>query len=155
MHFSRLNTIVMTVDIISSWSEIIKSLAEVFAAIAGGVCAIKGIFLLRNLKERKLMATFGFWSQLVIKLRMLKKRLEHSPALVNNLYSPKAHELWPNIAAPLEADEIDEFISISNEVLLFVKAASDQIPAYVGWTDDYSNLIDFLDDVLYYNIKEL
>ena len=28
------------------------------------------------------------------------------------------------------------------------------MPAYQGWTDDYSKLVNFLDDILYYDIAK-
>ena len=102
-------------------SENIKNIVEVFAAIIGGVCAIKGISWIKGLRDKKIAATFGFWSQLVIKLKMLKKRLENNYNLINNLYSDKAKESWSNVSAPPEKEPLDEFKRLVEELFSFIK----------------------------------
>lgn len=134
-------------------SEYIKNIAEVFAAIIGGVCAIKGIHWLKSLRDKKIAATFGFWSQLAIKLKMLKKRLENNHNLINNLYSSEAKKSWLNVSAAPEKEPLNEFKGLVEEIVSFIKNAPDQMPAYRGWTDDYSKLVDFLDDILYYDVS--
>lgn len=147
------NTLLAVGDTIFTNSENIKNIAEVFAAIIGGVCAIKGIYWLKGLRDKKIAATFGFWSQLAIKLKMLKKRLESNHNLINNLYSIEAKKSWLNISAPPEKESLNEFKGLVEEILSFIKDAPDQMPAYRGWTDDYSKLVDFLDDILYYDVS--
>lgn len=147
------NILLATGTTIFTNSENIKNLAEVFAAIIGGVCAIKGIYWLKSLRDKKIEATFGFWSQLAIKLKFLKKRLENNHNLINNLYSRKAKEPWLNVSAPPEKEPLNEFKGLAAEIVPFIKDAPDQIPAYRGWTDDYSKLVEFLDDILYYDIS--
>ncbi len=147
------NTLLATGTVLFTNSEDIKNIAEVFAAIVGGVCAIKGIYWLKGLRDKKIAATFGFWSQLSIKLKMLKKRLENNHNLINNLYSSEAKESWLNVSAPPEKEPLNEFKGLVVEIVSFIKDAPDQMPAYRGWTDDYSKLVDFLDDFLYYDIS--
>ncbi len=147
------NTLLAVGTTILTNSDNIKNVAEVFAAIIGGVCAIRGIYWLKGLRDKKIAATFGFWSQLAIKLKMLKKRLENNHNLINNLYSSEVKKYWHNISAPPEQEPLDEFKGLVEEILSFIKDAPDQMPAYRGWTDDYSKLVDFLDDILYYDVS--
>lgn len=134
-------------------SEPVKNLAETLISIIGGVCAISGILWLKDLKNKQNTAIFGFWSQLVVKLKILKKRLESDYSLINNLYPVESQEVWTNIAAPPNRSDIEMFMDLAQETLTFIKDAEDQMPAYRGWTNDYAALIDFLDDVLYYDIS--
>lgn len=81
-------------------SENIKNLTDIIISVLGGICVITGLNYLKNLKEKKYAATFGFWVQLGVKLRMIMKRLEGDKNLVNNLFSEEARNSWTNIAEP-------------------------------------------------------
>ena len=133
-------------------SENIKNLTDIFISTVGGVCIITGINYLKNLKEKKYAATFGFWVQLNVKLKMLKKRLDEDQNLLNHMFSEESRKHWTNMAAPSYDSDIAELKDIARKTLDLIDTASDQMPAYPGWTEDYSDLIDFLDDVFRYDI---
>lgn len=133
--------------------DMVKAVVDIIVAIIGGICAIKGINLLKTLREKKVAATFSFWSQLCVKLKMLVSRLEDDPSLINNLYSTTSQTAWSTAGAPPDSQDLCDFDAICNEAFEFIKKAPDQIPAYLGWTDDYTELISFLDDVSHYDIK--
>lgn len=133
--------------------DIVKTFVDIIVAIIGGICAIKGINLLKTLREKKVAATFSFWSQLCVKLKMLGSRLEDDPSLINNLYSADSQTTWSTAGAPPDSQDLCDFDAICVETFEFIKKAPDQIPAYLGWTDDYTELISFLDDVSHYDIK--
>lgn len=41
---------------------------------------------------------------------------------------------------------------MAQKTLALIDTATDQMPAYRGWTEDYSKLIVFLDDLFQYDI---
>ena len=133
-------------------SENLKNLTDIIISILGGICVITGIYYLKNLKEKKYAATFGFWVQLIAKLKRIKNRLEEDNNLINHMFSQDSRSRWTNAAAPAYQSDIDELKSIAQRTLDIIDSASDQMPAYPGWTDDYTFLMDFLDDLFRYDI---
>lgn len=134
-------------------SDKLKNLTDIIISILGGICVITGLNYLKNLKEKKYAATFGFWVQLGVKLRMIMKRLEGDKNLANNLFSEESRTSWTNIAEPPYPDDIKELKSLAEKTLELIDTATDQMPAYRGWTEDYSKLIIFLDDLFQYDIS--
>lgn len=132
-------------------SEINDLSQAVFTAI-GGVLAICGIRYLHILRKKKAEATFSFWSQLSIRLLQLRAHLNQDKAIINNLFSPDCIKRWGTEGAPTTSERIIEFQTIVKETTEFLKNATDQVPAYAGWIDDYYTIMCFLDDVMFYDI---
>ncbi len=135
-------------------TEIIKNLAEIIAIIAGSGIFIKGYKYIKALKEKKVDATFGFWSHLAVKLLKIKSRLSENHNLINNLYDTEIRNDWANEGAPPTKEEMELFKKSVGETFLLIETEVDQLPAYNGWTDDYMQVIAFLDDVLHYDIAD-
>ena len=115
---------------------------------------MKGIGYLETLKEKKAAATFSFWSQLTVRLCELKTALYYDIRILNGLYSENIRKLWANTSgAP--SNIVNKFYQDAHETLLFIKSASDQMPAYKNWMEDYKELIAFLVDVIQYDIRDL
>lgn len=148
------NTLNQTGSSLLDSAENIKTLVEAIVSIIGGVCAIHGIRLIKSLREKKTAATFTFWTQLCVKLKMLASRLESEPSLVNNLYSEEVRALWTNAGAPPTQETLTDFINVATGILEFIKNSADQIPAYRGWTDDYFAIVEFLDDISLFDIAD-
>ena len=147
------NIIKCMVDCLVSSSEILKNIADILALVIGGVFAIKGFNYIKSLREKKATAIFGFWNHLAVKLIMIKNRLGCDESLINNLYSSDIRNSWQNNAAPPDDERVKEFLDVAKETLELIKSETDQLPAYKGWTNDYLKIIEFLDDVIYYDIS--
>lgn len=142
-------------DILNTLSNVLENgnnLAGIAAAIIGGFCALKGIGYLESLREKKASATFSFEAQLYAHLYELKAILEQDETLLTGLYSNTARNEWKNKnAAPNES--LNQFYTCAKNTFDFIKATPDQMPVYKNWVADYTKLIQFLVDVLHYDIR--
>ena len=130
-----------------------NNLAGIIAAIIGGFCALKGIGYLESLREKKAGATFSFEAQLYAHLYELRFMLGQDEKLLTGLYSDIARNEWKNKSAASEGN-LNQFYTCTESTFNFIKAASDQMPAYKNWVTDYTELIQFLVDVLHYDIRD-
>lgn len=129
------------------------SISSIFAAVMGGICALRGIKYLTTLQEKKAAATFSFEAQLYARLYELKLLLEGNEYLLTNLYSDTARKEWGDQRGAQEAEAV-QFYNAVQESLDFIKNAEDQMPAYNGWVSDYAALIQFLVEVLHFDIRD-
>ncbi len=128
------------------------NLTGIIAAIIGGMCALKGIGYLETLRQRKAIATFSFEAQLYAYLYELNLVLCSSEHLLTNLYSETAQNGWGDKrSAP--GTELAQFYNCAKETLVFIKSATDQMPAYESWGKDYRDLIQFLVELQYFDIR--
>lgn len=128
-------------------------LAGIVATIIGGYCALKGIGYLESLREKKAGATFSFEIQLYAHLYELKTILGHDERLLTGLYSESARKEWKDRSAA-SVDNLAQFYTCTKSTFDFIKAASDQMPVYKNWVIDYTMLIQFLVDILHYDIRD-
>lgn len=129
----------------------VKDLSYIFLNIALGVGAFKGLGYLKTYKEKRSAATFTFWIQLKLRIMEIKSWLENDFNLINYLFDENARSLWESDSADLDS-RILNFKNIIVEAKKFIENASDQIPAYLGWIDDYNEFIQFLNDVIQFDI---
>ena len=129
--------------ILSHGESIMTILIDLLVAIVG----VYSIWYLYKLKEKRLNATFSFYSRLGIRLHVLKSLLEDYQEAFLDRYIPQAHrhEL-PLDSAKTINDSIDKLLETANETLLFLKAAEEQVPASPNWIECYNILLDFLYD---------
>lgn len=130
-----------------------NSISSIFAAAMGGICALRGMKYLKTLQEKKAAATFSFETQLYARLYELKLLLEGNEYLLTNLYSDTARKEWGDQRGAQEAEAV-QFYNAVQESLDFIKNAEDQMPAYNGWVSDYAALIQFLVEVLHFDIRD-
>ena len=131
-----------------------NNLAGIIAAIIGGFCALKGIGYLESLREKKASATFSFEAQLYAHLYELRFMLGQDEQLLTGLYSDIARKEWKNKSAASD-ESLKQFYTCAENTFNFIKAASDQMPVYKNWVTDYTELIQFLVDVLHYDIRNI
>lgn len=129
-----------------------NNLAGILAAIIGGFCALKGIGYLESLRKKKVSATFSFEAQLYAHLYELKFMLDQDETLLTGLYSNTARSEWGNKNAASE-EKLNQFYTCAKNTFKFIKAAPDQMPVYKNWVTDYTKLIQFLVDILHYDIR--
>ena len=110
-----------------------------------------GIGCIKPLKEKTWSATFTFWSQLSVRLMLIRRWLELDTGVLDNLYSPNAKQGWSSLTP--SAERINQFLKIVQSTLDYIQNADDQMPAYHGWSEDYSNLIGYLEDMIVYDIS--
>ena len=142
-------------DILSALPNFLEggnNLAGIFAAIIGGFCALKGIGYLESLREKKVSATFSFEAQLYAHLYELKFMLDQDETLLTGLYSNTARNEWGNKNAASN-ESLNQFYTCAKNTFDFIKATPDQMPVYKNWVADYTKLIQFLVDVLHYDIR--
>lgn len=142
-------------DILVSLPNILEeanNMVGIIAAIIGGICALKGIGYLETLRQRKASATFSFEAQLYARLYELKLLLDDNERLLTNFYSEIARGEWGDKRGASK-EELDCFYDCAKETLGFIKSAADQMPAYDAWVEDYAELIQFLVDVLHFDVR--
>lgn len=130
----------------------LSSITSIFASIVTGVSLILGLRYIKSLKEKTSAATFSFWTQLSIRIYEILSRMkqENGAGLLDNLFSQKARIEWPDMAPKIEA--VYEFKKKIEDLLDFIENTPDQMPAYVGWTEDYKIIISFFNDIINYDI---
>ena len=138
---------------LSAILEQVNNLAGIIAALIGGACALKGIGYLELLRQKKAVATFSFESQLYARLYELKIIINSNERMFTNLYSEIAREEWGDKRGASEK-ELKKLYDCVSETLKFIKDASDQMPAYENWGDDYTEMIQFLVDMLHFDIRD-
>lgn len=136
--------------IISNLSEI-KNCSNVFLNIVTGVGIIKGFNYLKELKAKKSAATFTFWSQLRIRVYELLNWLQEDYSLIDNLYDSNIRNSWESSLSP-NKDRIESYKKKVEEVIIYIESTPDQMPAYIGWTADYTKILEFLNDLIQYDI---
>lgn len=139
---------------VSGFLSKIEVIAGIITSMAGGVCAIKGIGYLNSLKEKTRFATFSFWTQFSIRLRIIRNRLDGNPAMINNLYAEKTREKWNGELRLPNMHELEELYGTVKDTLDFMLHTTDQMPAYSGWTEDYNRLLEFFDRIIRYDIRK-
>lgn len=137
-------------EIIDSFLNFTNILVDIFLSVVTGVTMIIGLRYLKSLKEKKLAASFSFWSQLKLKIIRLNNYLFWNKEIVNNLYSIETRIQWEEKEIPIK--QLEEFKQLSIDILSYLDKTSDQMPAYNGWTEDMKNFIDFLAKIIQYDI---
>ncbi len=134
----------------SSAPELIETYANIVVSILTGVVAILGLGYLKPLKDKTKAATFTFWSQISVRIMVIRKWIEANNGVLDNMYSPAAKKEWTMLSP--DEEQINQFKEIVQNTLDYIKNANDQMPAYHGWSEDYAKLIDYLGDMLIYDI---
>ncbi len=130
----------------------LKDMSYIFLNLGLGVGAFRGLSYLKSYKEKRDAATFTFWLQLRVRMMEIKSWLESEYSLVNCLYDQDIRSTWEGESGS-DNKRIEIFKKLVQETLEFIKSSSDQIPAYIGWTDDYNKFIAFLTDVILFDIS--
>lgn len=128
-----------------------KDLSYIFLNIVLGVSAYKGLGYLKTFKEKKDAATFTFWMHLRIRMMEIRAWLQDSNSLINHLFTEETRLSWES-ESPEDEERIKTFQKLVKETICFIKEAPDQIPAYSGWTYDYNKLVNFLNDIIQFDI---
>lgn len=145
-----LNIIFYNIPSTTSMPELIEIYANIFSSILTGVVAILGLGYLKPLKDKTLSATFTFWSQLSVRLMVVQKWMKLDPSVLNNMYSPEAR--MGLTALTSDEDRIKGFKNAIQSTIDYIESAEDQMPAYRGWSGDYTKLISYLGDMLVYDV---
>lgn len=103
--------------------DIIEKCVGMSASILAGVIAIIGLGYIRPLKDKTRAATFTFWSQLSVRLTVIRKWIEQDNGLLDNMYSSDAKKEW-SVLAP-NTDRITQFKEIVQSTLNYIKETSD------------------------------
>lgn len=136
----------------ASTLEIVEKCVNMGVSVFTGVVAIIGLGYIKPLKDKTRAATFTFWSQLSVRLILIRKWINHDNGLLDNMYSGNAKKEWV-VLAP-KADRIKQFKEIVQATLDYIEETSDQMPAYIGWSGDYAKLIGYLSDMIVYDITD-
>lgn len=130
-----------------SQPHLISDFVELMSKIVIGVVSIIGIMYIKPLKDKTMTATFTFWSQLKVRLTEIRVRLEADEGILWNIYEQKSQEkLSPTMP------RVQELKKEIQNTLDYIKNTPDQMPAYQGWSGDYTRLISLLEDCLVYDI---
>ncbi len=135
------------VNLLKQMDQVLKISNSLLALVV----IIIGLRWIKPLKEKQSAASFTFWSQLRIRLIKIRGYLKSNDQCLYYLYSPGVRNKWDAILAPSPM----EFTSLKDaveETLIFLQSAEDQIPPYPGWTDNYTNLLYYLTDIVIFDI---
>ena len=77
--------------------------------------------------------------------------LKSNYGLLDNMYSQESKKGWENTLTP-PGERIESFKKCINDVLRYMESTEDQMPAYIGWSNDYSELITYFRDMMVYDI---
>lgn len=122
-----------------------SSVANIIVVIAG----IFGIFYCSKLKERQMNATFSYLAQLQVRVKSLYDLFEiYQDSFTERLYIPKERRSEDiNNFTSFKGDLIEQFSSLADETLNFLKQTDEQMPACREWPELYTRLIAFLNDM--------
>lgn len=137
-------------DSISYILDSFSSVAGIFLSIVTGVSMIFGMRYLKSLKEKKLAASFSFWSQIKLKIIRLHNYLLWNKEIINNLYSSESRIRWEEKEVAMQ--QLQEFKELAVDILNYLDKTPDQMPAYIGWSKDMLEFIDFLSKIVQYDI---
>ncbi len=144
-------SIINQVEASESILEQINQIFTIANSIFAMVVIIIGLNWLKPLKEKQSAASFTFWSQMYIRLMKIYGYIKSNDKCLFYWYSPEARTEWQGILAPNQ-DEFEQLKAIIDETLSFLQDANDQMPAYYGWTDDYTKLLSYFTDMIVYDI---
>lgn len=115
------------------------------------VVIIIGLSWLKPLKEKQSAASFTFWSQLRVRLIKVHSHLMANDNCLYYLYDPKVCRGWEGVLAP-EPEDFRPLRKVIEETLDFLQKEDDQMPPYHGWTNEYTELLEYLTDIVAYDI---
>lgn len=139
---------------ILNYSGNFKDLMQGIFIIVSGILAIKGIRYINLLRKKRVEVVYGYWTHILIRLKAMKTMIKNDHAIINNLFAPRCVEEWTITGAPTSTDNILCFKTTAEETLEFMKQASDQLPAFKGWSENYQHVVDFIIDILFYDITD-
>lgn len=116
-----------------------------------GVSAIKGLAYLKTHKEKREMATFTFWTHFRIRVMEIERWLNNDYNLINYFFDENSRSTWESESGDDEL-RLQFFKGIVEETIQFMKKTPDQMPAYIGWSDDYTEFMLFLNDIIQFDI---
>lgn len=131
--------------------ENIKDCSIIFLNFMTGVIAIRGLNYLKGLKEKTNAATFTFWSQFRYRIYELMNWLESDNTLIDNLYDPKIRKAWESQLTQ-DMERTKQFKEKVQNAITYIESTPDQMPAYIGWTSDFNEIVSFLNDIIQYDI---
>ena len=129
----------------------LDSVMGIILSIVTGVGIILGLGYFRKFKEKQMSAAFGFWSHLNMLIAQIKAQLSSSPYLLSNMFS-ESPSLSETGTPPEKETKL--LLSVAEEALEYLKCTPDQIPAYIGWSEDIVKLKVFLYEIVLYNVTD-
>lgn len=115
------------------------------------VVIVIGLSWLKPLKEKQRAASFTFWSQVRIRLIRIHGHLVANDKCLYYLYDPVVSRQWDGILAP-PPETFRSLKDMVEETLNFLQGADDQMPPYLGWTEEYTKLLEYLSDIVAFDI---
>ena len=140
----------MTYDFVDFMLDSLNTVTGIFLSIIMGVSMIFGMRYLKSLREKKLDASFSFWSQIKLKIIRLHNYLLWDKEIINNFYSPESRIRWEEKEVAIQ--QLQEVKKIAVDILKYLDETPDQMPAYIGWSEDMLKFEDFLSKLVQYDI---
>lgn len=121
-----------------------NSVANTVVVIVG----ISGIFYCKKLKEKQMNATFSYLAQLQVRVKSLYDLFDiYQDNIMERLYLPRERKEDLTDLTPFIEDLIEQFSSLADETISFLRQTDEQMPACREWPELYSRLIVFLNDM--------
>ncbi|MCI9175857.1 MAG: hypothetical protein HFH49_13130 [Lachnospiraceae bacterium] len=77
--------------------------------------------------------------------------LKEDDTLINNLYDSKIRKTWESELSQ-DDNRTEEYKVIAKKTIEYIEKTQDQMPAYIGWTSDFNIIVEFLNDLIQYDI---
>lgn len=135
------------------WTTVLNNvdtIVGILISIITGVSVILGLHYLKSLKEKYTVATFTFWSQINVRIVRLCSLLKEEKRFLNNMYPHSVQANWET--SNLSQQRVKEYQNLVKETLKFLESTDDQMPAYIGWSEDFKEFIQFLTNIIQYDI---
>lgn len=128
--------------------SVISDAFDLFLSILIFIGGVFGIGYLKNLHEKSLNATFGYYAQLKVRIHLLNTTfVENKEYILDRFVPDDKRKLIDPAKEAFIKREIEQFIENANETHEFLKNAIDQVPCSFDWAQKYTILLDFLEDV--------
>lgn len=134
-------------------SQNIINLISIVSSLLSIGMVIYGFTYLSRFKDKKDSASFTYWTQFRIYLVMMEKYLEKYPQLCDNIWNEESR-IEASREGAVVKQVLQDYQNLCSSFLTFAKEASDQIPAYKGWTNDYVGAISCATDMIVYDITD-
>lgn len=148
--FNIINKEEVTQNTINLWDKIfthgenITTIILNFFVVIIGLCGARYLY---KLKEKRLNATFTYYSRLKVRLQILSFILQENKDEILDRFIPvnNRHEAELNRSGIIR-DSIEELVSTANDTILFLKTEEEQMPASIDWSEHYCTLLELLYD---------
>lgn len=151
---NNLHIIILETSSSSSSIEFVEKIVNIITGLLVAFGSVGGIVFLKKLKEKRLNATFGYFSRLKVRIHFLSTTFKaYNDILLDRLIPVQNRRAIDLTKLPFIEEIIAQFSNTANETIEFLKKEDNQIPGDLNWIEKYDLFLEFLED--FQNINNL